>query len=316
MKKIKHLFALRDKENSCQSKKFVGFGISEQMLFSSTFPHRNGKCHIFSRSPFKTVSRKRIFSFLPKAHWARQRIVLVLCGLKFNNRHSGPRHTKFWAPLTYWNVFVIYHVFPQCLWYIFWVFWSSVRGMDPNCTHPIFASNYTHFWNLNSPETIQPNSAWSSLSMCMILSMKENQNSSSRMVFQKKREKVASNARQSFNQSSNNMGVRIVWCKKGVRIVWVHPSYRKIFVLIFSLINSFLPLLEICDWPENVLCLPSSSLTIPKSPTRRWRRSVADVTDSATQTLAASECSGPSGYFANVTDGCLRWTQKKRFLSF
>ena len=45
------------------------------------------------------------------------------------------------------------------------------------------------------------------------------------MVFQKKGEKVASNAHQSFNQSSNNMGVRIVWCKKGVRIVWIHPSY-------------------------------------------------------------------------------------------
>ena len=47
------------------------------------------------------------------------------------------------------------------------------------------------------------------------------------MVFQKKGEKVASNAHQSFNQSSNNMGVRIVWCKKGVRIVWVHPSYKR-----------------------------------------------------------------------------------------
>ena len=46
------------------------------------------------------------------------------------------------------------------------------------------------------------------------------------MVFHKKGEKVASNAHQSFNQSSNNMGVRIVWCKKRVRIVWVHPSYR------------------------------------------------------------------------------------------
>ena len=45
------------------------------------------------------------------------------------------------------------------------------------------------------------------------------------MVFQKKGEKVASNARQSFNQSSNNMGVRIVWCKKGVCTVRVHPSY-------------------------------------------------------------------------------------------
>ena len=45
------------------------------------------------------------------------------------------------------------------------------------------------------------------------------------MVFQKKGGKVASNARQSFNQSSNKMGVRIVWCKEGVRIVWVHPSY-------------------------------------------------------------------------------------------
>ena len=45
------------------------------------------------------------------------------------------------------------------------------------------------------------------------------------MVFQKKGEKVASNAHQSFNQSSNNMGARIVWCKKGVRIAWVHPSY-------------------------------------------------------------------------------------------
>ena len=35
------------------------------------------------------------------------------------------------------------------------------------------------------------------------------------MVFQKKGEKVASNAHQSFNQSSNNMEERIVWCKKG-----------------------------------------------------------------------------------------------------
>ena len=41
------------------------------------------------------------------------------------------------------------------------------------------------------------------------------------MVFQKKGEKVANNA----HQSSNNMGVRIFWCKKGVRIVWLHPSY-------------------------------------------------------------------------------------------
>ena len=56
--------------------------------------------------------------------------------------------------------------------------------------------------------------------------MKEIQSSKSRMVFQKKEEKVASNARQSFNQSSNNMGVRIVWCKNGVRIVWVHPSWE------------------------------------------------------------------------------------------
>ena len=46
------------------------------------------------------------------------------------------------------------------------------------------------------------------------------------MVFQEREEKVASNAHQSFNQSSNSMGVRIIWCKKGVRIVWVHPSYR------------------------------------------------------------------------------------------
>ena len=52
-----------------------------------------------------------------------------------------------------------------------------VRGMDPNYTHPLFAPNYTHFWNLNFSETIQPNSAWSSLPMCvvLILSMKENE---------------------------------------------------------------------------------------------------------------------------------------------
>ena len=99
--------------------------------------------------------------------------------------------------------------------------------MDPNYTHPLFAPNYTHFWNLNFLETIQPNSAWSSLSMCLvlILTMKENETPKVKWFFRKKREKVASNAHQSFNQSSNNMGVRIVWCKKGVRIVWVHPSY-------------------------------------------------------------------------------------------
>ena len=53
---------------------------------------------------------------------------------------------------------------------------SRVRGTDPNYTRPLFAPNYTHFWNLNFSETIQPNSAWSSLSMCvvLILSMKEN----------------------------------------------------------------------------------------------------------------------------------------------
>ena len=51
-----------------------------------------------------------------------------------------------------------------------------VRGMDPNYTHPLFAPNYTHFWNLHFPDTIQSNSAWSSLPMCvvLILSMKEN----------------------------------------------------------------------------------------------------------------------------------------------
>ena len=43
--------------------------------------------------------------------------------------------------------------------------------------------------------------------------------------FTNKREKVATNIPRSLNQSSNNMGVRIVWCNKGVRIVWVHPSY-------------------------------------------------------------------------------------------
>ena len=47
------------------------------------------------------------------------------------------------------------------------------------------------------------------------------------MVFQKKMGKVASNAHQSFNQSSNDTRKRIVWCKKGVRIVWVHPSYTE-----------------------------------------------------------------------------------------
>ena len=94
-----------------------------------------------------------------------------------------------------------------------------VRGMDPN---------YTHFWNLNFSETIQPNSAWFSLPMCMILilSMKENWTPQVEWFFRKKGGKVASKAHQSFNQSSNNMGVRIVWCKKGVRMVWVHPSYR------------------------------------------------------------------------------------------
>ena len=35
--------------------------------------------------------------------------------------------------------------------------------MDPNYTHPFFTPNYTPFWTLNFPETIQPNSAWSSL---------------------------------------------------------------------------------------------------------------------------------------------------------
>ena len=53
---------------------------------------------------------------------------------------------------------------------------SDVRGMDPNYTHPLFAPNYTHFWNLDFSDTIQPNSAWSSLPMCVVLnlSMKEN----------------------------------------------------------------------------------------------------------------------------------------------
>ena len=42
--------------------------------------------------------------------------------------------------------------------------------------HPLFAPNYTHFWNIHFSETNQPNSAWSSLPMCMILilRMKEN----------------------------------------------------------------------------------------------------------------------------------------------
>ncbi|OQV21631.1 hypothetical protein BV898_04531 [Hypsibius exemplaris] len=63
---------------------------------------------------------------------------------------------------------------------------------------------------------------------------------------------------------------------------------------------------EICDWPENVLCLPGSSHTVPKPPTRRWRRNVSATIENGTAKHSEpAECSGPSGYFANVTDGCL-----------
>ena len=74
------------------------------------------------------------------------------------------------------------------------VWW--VRGMDPDYTHPLFvpnhgslfAPNYTHFWNLHFPETVQPNSASSSLPMCVVLipSMKENLTPQVEWFFRKK----------------------------------------------------------------------------------------------------------------------------------
>lgn len=66
-------------------------------------------------------------------------------------------------------------------------------------------------------------------------------------------------------------------------------------------------LAEICDWPENVLCLTASSHTIPQTPRRRWRRRTRrSLSVSAKTTVPDFVCPFGEGYFSDISNNCLR----------
>ncbi|XP_055338996.1 uncharacterized protein LOC129588681 [Paramacrobiotus metropolitanus] len=61
---------------------------------------------------------------------------------------------------------------------------------------------------------------------------------------------------------------------------------------------------EICDWPENVLCLAASSHSVPQPPNQHWQRSAVDIAPRLRRSLPFT-CPYGNAYFADVASNCL-----------